>query len=140
MSHDNLDYEGILRLAGHRVTQQRMHILDAVCEGHGHTTLKQIYARARETDASIDLSSLYRTLKLFAEVGLVVIAVAPDGETYYEIPKPKAHHHLFCRKCGAEIEIGPEAALRMFEAIYGQYQFKVDANHLVLQGLCAGCQ
>ena len=140
MSHDNLDYEGILRRAGHRVTRQRLHILDAVCEGHGHTTLKQIYTRACEADASIDRSSLYRTLKLFAEVGLVFVAVTPDGETYYEIPKPHAHHHLVCRKCGAELEIGPDAAQRMFETLYQQYHFKADADHLVLQGLCAGCQ
>ena len=140
MSHDNLDYEGILRRAGHRVTRQRLHILDAVCEGGGHTTLKQIYARVREADASIDRSSLYRALKLFAVVGLVVVAVTPNGETYYEIPKPHAHHHLVCRNCGAEIEIGPEAVLRMFEEVFRRYHFKVDADHLVLRGLCAGCQ
>ena len=140
MAHDNMDYEDILHRAGHRVTRQRLHILDAVCEGGGHTTLKQVYARVREADASIDRSSLYRTLKLFAEVGLVVVAVTPDGETYYEIPKSQAHHHLVCRNCGVEAEIGPDAALRMFEEIYRQHQFKVNADHLVLQGLCAGCQ
>jgi Fur family transcriptional regulator, ferric uptake regulator len=139
MSHDNLDYEAILRRAGHRVTRQRLHILDAVCEGRGHTTLKQIYTRVRAADNTIDRSSLYRALKLFAELGLVVVAVTPDGETYYEIPKAHAHHHLLCRMCGTEIEIGPAAAEHMFEEIRRVHDFKVEMDHLVLHGVCSRC-
>jgi Fur family transcriptional regulator, ferric uptake regulator len=139
MSHDNLDYEAILRRGGHRVTRQRLHILDAVCDGRGHTTLKQIYTRVRAVDSTIDRSSLYRALKLFTELGLVVVAVTPDGETFYEIPKAHAHHHLLCRVCGAEIEIGPAAAERMFEEIEQAHGFKVETDHLVLHGVCRRC-
>lgn len=81
MTHDTMDYEGIMRRAGHRVTLQRVLILDAVCAGDGHTTLKQTYARLHRMDTTIDRSSVYRTLKLFVALGLVVSATAPDGET-----------------------------------------------------------
>lgn len=140
MSHENMDYEGIMHRAGHRVTSQRVMILDAVCEGAGHTTLKQIYGRLHKMDATIDRSSVYRTLKLFVALGLVVSAEAPTGETLYEIPKPNPHHHLICRTCGREQEIGQEAMSDMFMLVAKQYGFKVETDHLVLYGTCAECR
>lgn len=104
MSHFDIDYVSIIHNAGHRVTPQRLTILDTVCEGDGHTTMGEIYARARLVDQSIDRSTVYRTLKFFLELGLVVSADMGDGETYYEIAKP--HHHLVlfgvCGECRSE--------------------------------------
>src|SRR3989304_6343052 len=62
MSHQNLDYVRILHNRGYRVTPQRVTILDAVCEGEGHSTLGAIYARARKHDPQIDMSTVYRAL------------------------------------------------------------------------------
>lgn len=140
MSHETMDYEGIMHRAGHRVTPQRVMILDSVCEGKGHTTLKQVFTRVRRMDDTIDLSSVYRTLKLFVELGLVVSAETPGGETVYEIPKPRLHHHLACRNCGKEEEIGQEAIEDTVTFVFQHYGFKVDIEHLVLTGLCTECQ
>ena len=140
MSHETMDYEGILHRAGHRVTLQRVMILDAVCAGSGHTTLKQIYARVQRMDDTIDRSSVYRTLKLFVALGLVVAAENPTRETVYEIPKPKKHHHLCCRCCGREEEIGHDAMLVMVEQVRLRYGFVVEDDHLVLHGICAECE
>jgi Fur family ferric uptake transcriptional regulator len=140
MSHEDMDYEGIMHRAGHRVTPQRVMILDAVCEGGGHTTLKQIYIRLRHMDNTIDRSSVYRTLKLFVDLGLVISATAPNGETVYEIPKPQKHHHLICRVCGKEQEIGHEAIQGAVAAVRQQYGFVVEDDHLVFHGVCAACQ
>lgn len=139
MTHETMDYEGIIRAAGHRVTLQRLMILDAVCEGGGHTTLKQTYARLHKADPTIDRSSLYRTLKLFVELGLVVSAETPDGETVYEIPKPRPHHHLVCRQCGGEWEMDHHPMEGMIASVRRRYGFVVETNHLVLHGLCATC-
>lgn len=139
MSHENMDYEGIMHRAGHRVTTQRVMILDAVCEGGGHTTLKQVYRRLHRMDATIDRSSVYRTLKLFVALGIVIAAESTTGETLYEIPKPQKHHHLVCRRCGTEQEIGHEAIQGMIARIMEQHGFMVEMNHLVLHGLCATC-
>lgn len=140
MSHHRIAYEDIIRAAGHRVTPQRIHILDAVCDGNGHTTLGEIYARARAFDKTIDRSTLYRTLKLFTELGLVVSADKGDGETYYEIAKPQRHHHLVCRQCGQEQEIEHGVMQSMFDQVYETYGFRVDNDHLILSGLCETCQ
>jgi Fur family ferric uptake transcriptional regulator len=139
MSHETMDYEGVLHAAGHRVTPQRVLILDAVCEGGGHTTLKQVFTRVRHMDDTIDLSSVYRTLKLFVELGLVVSAETPAGETMYEIPRPRPHHHLICRVCGKEEEIGHDALEGTMAFIREHYGFTVDVEHLVLTGVCKHC-
>ncbi len=140
MSHETMDYEGIMHRAGHRVTPQRVMILDAGCEGGGHTTLKQVFIRLRKMDDRIDRSSVYRTLKLFVALGLVVSAETLAGEVVYEIPKSRPHHHLICRTCGREQEIGQEAMAGMFALVEERYGFKVETDHLVLQGVCAACR
>jgi Fur family ferric uptake transcriptional regulator len=139
MSHHTIDYEEIIHAAGHRVTPQRILILDAVCEAGGHTTLGEIYARAHAVDTSLDRSTLYRTLKLFVSLGLVVSADV-NGETYYEIAKPQHHHHLVCRQCGKEQEIEHAAMQGMFDQVFQRYGFQADTDHLVLFGLCIDCQ
>jgi Fur family ferric uptake transcriptional regulator len=79
-------------------------------------------------------------LKLFVALGLVVSAETPTGETVYEIPKPTPHHHLICRGCGKEQEIGQDAMDGSFVLIARRYGFRVQTDHLVLYGLCAECQ
>lgn len=140
MSHHQTAYEDILRAAGHRVTRQRILILDAVCDGGKHTAFGEIYARLRAVDPSIDRSTLYRTLKLFIRLGLVVSAKSGTGETTYEIAAPQPHHHLVCRDCGAEQEISGEVMQAMSDAILSRYGFNVEAAHLMLSGMCATCR
>lgn len=140
MSHHQTPYEDILRAAGHRVTRQRIHILDAVCEGNKHSTLGEIFARVRVQDRNIDLSTLYRTLKLYIDLGLVLSAETGDGETYYEIAKSHHHHHLICRRCRQEQEIEHGVVQEMFDQLNEVYGFHADSDHLVIMGLCRNCQ
>jgi Fur family ferric uptake transcriptional regulator len=140
MSHHQRDYEAIIRAAGHRVTPQRVHILDAVCAAGQHTTLGLVYARLRAAGVRIDRSTLYRTLRLFTELGLVVAAQPGDGETYYEIAGPQPHHHLVCRQCGREWEIDAAVLQPVIEQVAREHGFRVQSDHLVLAGTCAACQ
>lgn len=140
MTHDTMLWENVLRQAGHRVTRQRGLILDAVCAGDGHVPLGEVYAHARRHDPELDRSTVYRALKLFTEVGLVVAADTGDGETYYEIKRQQPHHHLVCRQCGREQEIDDSVMDAMFEQVSRQHGFTVATDHLVLFGHCAACR
>ena len=139
MTHDILGWENVLRQAGHRVTRQRGIILDAVCTGDGHIALGEVYTRARRQDPSLDRSTVYRALKLFVDVGLVVAADTGDGETWYEIKRLQQHHHLVCRECGSEQEIDDSVMVAMVDQVYRQHGFRVSTDHLVLFGTCAPC-
>lgn len=140
MTHNQIEYEEIIHAAGHRVTHQRLQILDAVCQGGGHTTLGEIYARARRLDAIIDRSTVYRTLDLFVLLGLVVSADMGTGETFYEIVKPEPHHHLVCERCGGAIEIPHDTVKMLFDVIEQQHGFVIHMDHLALVGLCPSCR
>lgn len=140
MTHDRLRWENILWDAGYRVTRQRALILDAVCAGEGHTTLGEVYARVRRADRSIDRSTVYRALHLFGELGVVLAADTGKGETFYEVARPQPHHHLVCRACGAEQEIGDAALRALAEEVAARHGFAVATDHLVLFGLCAACR
>ena len=140
MSHDRLNWENTLWDAGHRVTRQRALILDAVCAAAGHTTLGEIYLRVRRSDASIDRSTVYRALRLFSELGIVLAADTGRGEMLYEVGRPRPHHHLICRHCGAEQEVDDEGLRTLEQAMLDRHGFRLAIDHLVLPGLCAGCQ
>jgi Fur family ferric uptake transcriptional regulator len=140
MTHDLLHWENVLWNAGHRVTRQRALILDAVCAGDGHTPFGEIHTRVRKADRSIDRSTVYRALHLFVELGLVVPADTGGVESYYEVAKPQPHHHLICRQCGSEQEIGDAALQAMFSEVSLRYGFQVATDHLVLFGYCAACR
>lgn len=140
MTHDSLQWEQVLWNAGHRVTRQRAHILDAVCAAEGHTTLSEIYLRLHKVDPSIDRSTVYRALRLFVELGLVLVAETGGGETYYEVAKLTPHHHLVCRSCGGEWDIGASALQTVFDDVFRQHGFQVETDHLVLFGNCASCR
>lgn len=140
MTHELLHWEERLWNAGHRVTKQRAAILDAVCSESGHSPIGEIYARARRTDRALDLSTLYRALHLFIDLGLVVAANTGKGELTYEIARPQPHHHLVCRNCGGEQEIDDAALVAMAAGIEALHGFAVNTDHLVLFGLCRTCR
>lgn len=140
MTHQNLDYFQVLRSHGYRVTPQRMTILDAICEGKGHSTLGAIYARARKQDAQIDMSTVYRAVELFQTLGLVVSVDFDGHEKGYEIAKPEPHHHLVCKICKQEFDIDNLAVSDFYERLRSDYGYDVTMDHLVLTGVCPNCQ
>jgi len=140
MTHQQINWEDILREAGYRATRQRGLILDAVCAGGGHTSLGEVYARVHRQDPTLDRSTVYRALKVFVETNLVVAADTGDNETYYEIKRLQSHHHLVCRLCGGEHEIDDAVLSKMFEQVKQQYAFEIVIDHLVLFGYCDRCR
>lgn len=140
MTHTLLHWEQVLRRHGHRVTRQREMILDAICAAGGHTAFDAIYGRVRARDDSIDRSTVYRTLHLFVELGLIVEARVPGGETRYEVRQLSPHHHLVCRECGSEREVSNATIQALVDALMREYHFQVVPDHLVLYGVCEGCQ
>lgn len=140
MSHHTWDYVSFLREQGYRMTPQRQIIMDAICEGSGHTTLPEILERVQQKSSAINPATVYRSLHFLLNVGLIVKAEVAPGETVYEIAGRSPHHHLLCRLCHHEIEIDAQPLQALQTEIQQQYGFAIDANHLVLTGLCTHCQ
>jgi Fur family ferric uptake transcriptional regulator len=139
MSHHLLNYPARLRARGFRVTPQRQLILDAICEGHGHTTLEEIAARVQAKAPSLSRATVYRTLDFLCKMQLVVAAQI-GGHWVYEIAGQTPHHHLICRACGAEIDLPHEEVKAFYAEIERSQHFSVETEHLALVGLCAECR
>ena len=139
MTHNTVDYARRIRQAGGRLTPQRRLILDAVCEGGGHTTLDEIYARVQAKAPTVNLATIYRTLDFLCDIRLVLRAQV-DKQSYYEIASVEPHHHLICRHCGHEEELANQMVEAFFANIRQHYRFGVDSDHLTLLGLCPHCQ
>jgi len=140
MTHNQTDYASILHSYGYRVTPQRVTILDAICEGEGHSTLGEIYQRAHKQDPQIDKSTVYRSLEMFERVGLVLSADLDRHERGYEIVKPEPHHHLICEKCGNEFAVDNHLVDQFYLSLESEYSFHITKDHLVVSGICLACQ
>ena len=133
-----IEWQARLRASGHRLTPQRGLVLAAV-EHLGHATPDEVYDEVRTHSESINLSTVYRTLELLDDLGLIRHAHLSDRAPTYHSARGHEHAHLVCRECRrvisidrAEMEqaLGPVAAARGFSPDYG---------HLTVFGTCQEC-
>jgi Fur family transcriptional regulator, ferric uptake regulator len=128
----------VLRERGLRLTAQRQLVLEAVY-GLGHATPEQVHARVAKTAAGVNITTVYRTLELLEELGLVTHAHLSHGATTYHPVVGEQHVHLVCRICHAIQEV-PAAMLNpLASKIEKERGFQVDPAHVALFGLCARC-
>lgn len=129
-----------LQKSGHRVTRQRMQVLDVIYQHGGHMTLEEVQQRLSALNQPIHLSTLYRTLNFLCELRLVAAAEVGGGKMVYEASSLVPHHHLVCRTCGQIIQISHAEVEGFFEQLFTQHAYQIDMNHLTLFGLCPACQ
>ena len=139
MSHNRRDYASLMRERGFRVTPQRQLILDAICEGGGHTTLDEIYGRVQAKSNAVNRATVYRALDFLCELRLVVAADIGGGRMVYEIAGDTPHHHLVCRTCGQVEQISHNTVKGLFAKVEREQHFHIDMDHLALFGLCPKC-
>ncbi|HSM54942.1 MAG TPA: Fur family transcriptional regulator [Candidatus Sulfomarinibacteraceae bacterium] len=139
MSHKERDFARRIRQQGYRFTPQRQLILDALCGLGGHATVDEIYEVVNATAPSINLATVYRTVRFLEELRLVVSADI-QGQTVYEIAQPTPHHHLVCRECGDVQVLGDEHLQELAATLAREHQFQAELDHMAISGLCAGCQ
>ena len=96
----------VLRSRGLRLTAQRQLVLEAVYE-LGHATPDQVRAKVSETAAGVNITTVYRTLELLEELGLVTHAHLSHGAPTFHAVGADQHVHLVCRACGGGSEISP---------------------------------
>src|SRR4051795_13047192 len=96
----------MLRERGLRLTPQRQLILEAVHE-LGHATPEQVHTAVRERVAGVNITTVYRTLELLEELGLVNHTHLSHGSPTYHTAGEDQHVHLVCRGCGSISEGNP---------------------------------
>ncbi len=129
-----------LRGLGYRLTPQRLMILRSVEEAASHISAEEIYAQICLHYPQMNISTVYRTLDLVKELGLVTETDLGDGRVRYHcMGKGRHHHHLVCEQCGAIIDMEELILSPLWADIKQKYNFKVDMKHLAFFGRCTEC-
>lgn len=141
---------GKLKDCGYRLTISREAILDILSKTYEHLSAEDIYLTVHKIYPNIGLTTVYRTLEILVQMGLVYKFDFGDGRARYELsesPQGKNHHHhLICTNCGRIIDytdfVDEEVELltRTEEGLSKKFNFKI-TNHLIqFYGLCSECQ
>ncbi|HEX6246559.1 MAG TPA: Fur family transcriptional regulator [Nocardioidaceae bacterium] len=132
------DWQATLRERGYRLTPQRELVLRAV-DRLGHATPDEVLAAVREESQAVNISTVYRTLELLEELGLVRHNHISDRAPTYHSTATPDHVHLVCRGCGAITEVAPEIITPMTDTLEREYGFATDIGHLTVFGMCREC-
>jgi Fur family ferric uptake transcriptional regulator len=138
-----------LKHLGYKVTSARKAILHLLSRATGHLTAEDIYFQVHKIYPDIGLASVYRTLDLLADIGLVFKLDFGRGKAEYElageVKGKRHHHHLVCTGCEQVIDYKDfskeelELLKRTEEGLLRKYKFKI-TNHLIqFYGLCEAC-
>ncbi len=140
MSSDIAELQEVLRRSGQRLTPQRLMVLSALAQQDGHVTAETILEIVRPDYPYINLSTVYRTLDLLVELGLVAETDLGSGVRQFELMGSEPHHHLICQRCGSTIEIGDEALQPLRERLQTLYDFDPRMDHFAIFGICHHCR
>ena len=133
------DLRSRLRGSGYRLTPQRELILGAV-EKLGHATPDEVLVEVRAQSAAINVSTVYRTLEVLEELGLVRHAHLSDRAPTYHSVTEHEHFHVVCRNCHAVVAVEPDVITEMTQRLREDHGFLVDVGHLTVFGRCSDCQ
>lgn len=129
-----------LRLAGHRVTPQRLLILSILRHGGGHLSAEEIVKQVRQVYPAVTPSTIYRGLSALRQLRLVTETNMGARASSYEWVERQRHHHLICRECGAITTLDQSYVDELAMQILEDHGFEVEADHFAISGLCAACR
>jgi Fur family ferric uptake transcriptional regulator len=134
------ELKAALKQRGLRMTPQRQLILDAVASVHGHVSADQVYQQVVRVFPDVNISTVYRTLEVLEELGVVRHTHFHDGVAQYERTDVGTHHHMVCSRCGADAEIELDVLRPLADELLRRYGFQADLAHSAIVGVCRHCQ
>jgi Fur family ferric uptake transcriptional regulator len=143
MVESDADVDGLrdlFREEGRRLTQQRRLVLQELESSDTHLDAEALHDRVKVHDPDVSLATVYRTLHVLKQMGLVEEHSLGEGHSHYEASRSAPHYHFICLECGKVIEFDTplveEAATELAE-LHGVV---VQDAHLRVSGLCQSCQ
>lgn len=123
-----------------RTTPERHAILDAVLQSQGHFDVEGLYYRMISNSVKVSKATVYNTLELLRECGLVSKYRFAESTSRYEkaFGRPH-HHHMICLSCGEILEFSNDRLEKMQEEIAARESFKVQSTTIQIFGTCEKC-
>jgi Fur family peroxide stress response transcriptional regulator len=129
--------EGLKR-AGVKATPQRLAIYREIAQSSAHPDAETVYASVRRTLPTVSLDTVYRTLWLFVDLGLVDTLSPPRYKTRFDA-NISGHHHFVCMRCGATRDIQSETFDRLTPPADVGILGRADKVQVEVKGLCTRC-
>ena len=133
------DVRDRLRARGLRWTPQRRTLIEVLSKTDGHVTGSELVERCRAIDPGTIPSTVYRTLDVLEELGLLSHSHGADGREEFHVLPAAVHGHLHCIDCGTTWEIEADEAAALVSTLAVRREFAVDVSHLSIAGRCRAC-
>jgi Fur family ferric uptake transcriptional regulator len=138
---ENEIFRNFLRKKGLKLTKERTAVLSEVYSFHGHFEPEYLYSRIKDSGSKASRASVYRTLSLLVECGLVKRVTRTEKGNVYEHTYGHAHHdHMICDICGEIIEFYSESLENIQDEICEKNSFVGSSHALEIRGRCEKCR
>lgn len=127
-------------LKGQRDTNQRRLLLALLRRSEGHLDADELYRLAKEREPRLSLSTVYRALRLFKDLGLIEERHFAEEHHHYEARGKMEHHHLVCLGCGKVIDFESPLTRKMKEDVSKQTGFEILDAEVHMEGYCDRCR
>jgi Fe2+ or Zn2+ uptake regulation protein len=140
MSDSSERLQDALRGAGRRLTSQRRLILQVLEDSDGHLDADALYDQVKARDPDVSLATVYRTLAVLREIGLVEEHRLGQDHGHYEAVRQEPHYHFACLRCGKVIEFDTPLVAQVERDLCEREGVRVTNTHLLMSGHCAQCK
>jgi Fur family ferric uptake transcriptional regulator len=134
------DITSELRKHGYKLTPQRRAVIRIVTDAKDHLTPTDIYEKMRDVYPGTGLVTIYRTLEILAELGLICEVHSGGSCRSYTMGLQQHHHHLICSGCGAVVDFTGHYLEELEKSLSKKSGFRIDGHLLEFIGLCRKCQ
>jgi Fur family ferric uptake transcriptional regulator len=125
--------------AGYRVTEPRRSLARLIGARGGHFTADELVAASRGERLGVGRATVFRSLEILTELGVVERLDLPSGDHAYVACDPAHHHHVVCSQCGRSTDVGDSGMSRVLEEVARRSGYRIESHRLELFGLCASC-
>ena len=129
-----------LKRHGYKLTPQRRAVIQTITHSQDYLTPATIYQKVHQDSPNIGLVTIYRTIDILAELGLICELHAGGICRSYTISAPEHHHHLICSDCGVVIDFTGHDLSELEQSLSKRSGFRIDSHLLEFAGLCQACQ
>jgi Fe2+ or Zn2+ uptake regulation protein len=127
-----------LKEAGYRLTTPRLAVLEVIQSAGGYLSPAEVLSRGRELCPTLSRATVYRTLDLLTELGLMRPVYLRDGAPRLACIDD-GHHHLICLACGVAIPFDQCVVGDLIQTLANEFGFQIKSHMLELYGLCKEC-
>ena len=140
MTTEHMTLLDALEERGQRVTGPRRAVATLIDERASHFTAADLLDDAHTRRMRLGRATVFRTLELFSEIGLLERLDLPSGEHAYVVCAPRHHHHVICSRCGRTAEVAELGLERVVDQAATKTGYQIEDHRLELYGLCPACR